>query len=120
MITNLNSWSFEPSSNKSVESFDPSIPIPSDGQSAAGTASATVPFTFNPSAPSLYPQVNGPGSSHSYPLVFIRGSFSPHQPANLTNLTFLTFPNPLIARVCTPLHINQNFFPTPLRVPPAP
>jgi hypothetical protein len=42
MITNLNSWSFEPSSNKSVESFDPSIPIPSDDQPAAETLSAVI------------------------------------------------------------------------------
>src|SRR3954471_5407794 len=44
MITIHTSWSFEPSSNKSVENIDPSIPIPSDGQPAAEITSARSDF----------------------------------------------------------------------------
>src|SRR5687768_1990618 len=116
MITNLNSWSFEPSSNKSVvprRSFmakadDPSIPIPSDDQSGAGHRSAYVPFR---SAASVNPRVDGPVSSHSRPLVSIRGSFAHRLAVNFTFFTFFTFPNSLIARVCTALHVNQIIFP---------
>lgn len=36
MITNPNSWSLEPGSNKSVDHLDPSIPIQSSGQSSCG------------------------------------------------------------------------------------
>ena len=168
MITNLNSWSFEPSSNKSVgnlsdsficgrssndlfaagrsvlpfpQAFGPSsgpssrfaqrssllgqqtrgrlgkpIPIPSHDHSAQSTAdhpSAPVAFPFAPSVRSVHPRFHGPISSDSCPLVFIRGSFSRHQPVNLTNLMVLTLHNPLISRVCTPLHVNQFFFFTP-------
>jgi hypothetical protein len=34
-----------------------------------------------------------------------------------TNLAAFFIPNPLIARVCTPLHVNQNFFPHSKRYP---
>jgi hypothetical protein len=117
MITNLNSWSSdlfrrsiakaEPSSNKSVESFDPSIPIPSDGPSAAEHASAAVACTFAQSALSVYPLFTSPFSSNSCSLVFIRGSFSRFPSMNFT---FLTFHNPLKARVRTPSNVNQNLF----------
>ena len=107
MITNLNSWSFEPSSNKSVGNLSGSfISIPSHDHSAQSTAdhpSAPVAFTVAPSVRSVHPRFNGPVS-----FVFIRGSFSRHQPDNLTNLTVLTLHNPLISRVCTPFHINQK------------
>ena len=88
----LNSWSFEPSSNKSVENLDPSIPIPSEDHNAShGHTAAEHPSVFAP-APSVDPWSNSE---------FLR---------QFPNFTDTTLPNPLISRVCTPLHVNQILF----------
>ena len=42
--------------------------------------------------------------------------FRPLPPVNSTHFPFLTFPNPLISRVCTLFHVNEKFF-RPLSVP---
>jgi hypothetical protein len=92
MITNLNSWSFEPSSNKSVEHFDPSIPIPSGDQTATEPPSAV--FARNSIRSAL------PGSSAFRQLSRFLTLHTPFADLSLRN--------PLIARGCTPLHVNEK------------
>jgi hypothetical protein len=94
MITNLNSWSFEPSSNKSVDSFGPSIPAPSHGHTAPE----------NPRRPFYLSSSLGTwdflGAWH---LVFGNCPYSLH-------FRHIPSPNPLISRVFTPFHVNQYLF----------
>ena len=133
----LNSWSFELNSNKSFGTPDPSIPIPSHGHSDAWNRGNVKVFTPTAAAPDFsrscyrrYPRTPLPTwtldpsvipwslvlGPWTFPTPVAPGPWPFLSPRPLVNIvktvksTEIHVCNPLISRVCTLLHVNQNFF----------